>query len=102
MSGANAVLYVVDLARMRAFYERGLGLSVVEVGDEHCTLAGTGWTLSLVAVPPDVAASIELTTPPTRRAATPIKLGFTVAAIDALVTTIAALGGVVDGPTTAW
>ena len=96
------MVYVVDLDRMCAFYEGCFGLSVAEVGDEHCILAGDGWTLSLVVVPADVAAAIEPTTPPSRRAQTPVKLGFAVASIDDLVPTVAELGGAVDDPTTAW
>ena len=53
-------------------------------------------------MPAAVAATIDLTTPPIRRAATPVKLGFAVASIDALVPIVAELGGAVDDPTTAW
>jgi predicted enzyme related to lactoylglutathione lyase len=102
MSGASAVVYVVDLDRMRAFYEGGLGLSVAEEGEGYCTLTGAGWTLSLVVVPTDLAASIQLGSPPARRTQSPIKLGFAVASVDALVRTLAELGGSVDPPSTAW
>jgi predicted enzyme related to lactoylglutathione lyase len=92
-----AVLYVKSLGLMTAFYERCLGMSVAESAEgDFAVLAGGGWELSLVAVPPAVAAAIVITDPPARRAAVPVKLAFEVAGIEMLRPDVAAAGGLVD------
>jgi hypothetical protein len=52
--------------------------------------------LTVVQVPPEVAATINLAVPPSRRAATPIKLTFDVPSIDSIRPVIIDLGGIVD------
>jgi predicted enzyme related to lactoylglutathione lyase len=101
---AAAVLYVRDLARMRAFYERCLGLAAAEHGDGdgYCVLASADWDLSLVAVPPAQAAAIVIADPPERRAGTPVKLAFEVPSIEALQPAVTAAGGQLDPAAAAW
>ena len=71
---AAAIVYVKDLARMRAFYERCFGLSVVAAGDdEFCILASDDWELSLVAMPETVSATVVIADPPARREDSPVK-----------------------------
>jgi catechol 2,3-dioxygenase-like lactoylglutathione lyase family enzyme len=95
-----AVLFVVDLAATRAFYERAVGYRVVEdVAGDHCVLASTAGSLTLVQVPAEVARDIALTDPPVRREETPIKLIFDVASIERLR---AAMPGAVDPADTEW
>jgi predicted enzyme related to lactoylglutathione lyase len=98
---AAAVLYVRDLARMRAFYEQCFALTPAEPGDGYCVLASADWDLSLVAVPP-AAAAIVIADPPERRAATPVKLAFEVASIEALRAAVTAAGGRLDPAGHAW
>ena len=57
-----------------------------------------GWTLHLVTVPAAVAATIERSDPPRRRAETPLKPVFEVVGIEALRERIAELGGELDPP----
>jgi predicted enzyme related to lactoylglutathione lyase len=99
---AAAVLYVRDLARMRAFYERCLGLAAAEPGDGYCVLASADWDLSLVAVPPARAAAIVIADPPERRSGTPVKLAFEVPSIEALQPAVTAAGGQLDPAAAAW
>jgi predicted enzyme related to lactoylglutathione lyase len=92
-----AVLYVKSLGRMTAFYEKCLGMTVAESAEgDFAVLAGGGWELSLVSVPPAVAAVIVVRDPPARRANTPVKLAFEVTGIEGLRPVVAAAGGLVD------
>jgi catechol 2,3-dioxygenase-like lactoylglutathione lyase family enzyme len=95
---AELVIYVQRLGPMRAFYVGCLGLVVVEQDDTTAMLESDGWTLHLVTVPPAVAATIELSDRPRRRAETPLKPVFEVEAIEALREQIAERGGELDPP----
>ena len=100
---AAAVVYVKDLARMTAFYERCFGLAVADVDRERfCVLAGNDWELSLVAAPDAIAAQIAISDPPARRTDSPTKLAFEVQAIEGLRSLVAGLGGQLDPPDSAW
>jgi predicted enzyme related to lactoylglutathione lyase len=96
--GLHAVVYVVDLDRTSEFYAEVAGLEVLErVDGDYAVLAGPAYELSLVVVPADVAAGIELTDPPQRREEVPVKLSFPVASLDDAAAAAASLGGAVDG-----
>jgi predicted enzyme related to lactoylglutathione lyase len=99
---AEAVVYVKDLERMCAFYERCVGLEVRDAAADYAVLESNEWRLSLVVVPPSIAATIQLSVPPRRRDTTAIKLAFPVPRIDDLRSPMAALGGQVDPPSTQW
>jgi len=98
----DAVLYVVDLARMAAFYRDGLGLNLSGSHDAATELDCAGATLHLVQVPPSVAAEIVITEPPARREETPIKLIVPVDDLAAARRRIAEHGGAVDSPDREW
>ena len=87
---------------MRTFYERCLGLRVRDAAGDYAVLESDAWRLSLVVVPPSVAATIQLSVPPRRREQTPIKLAFRVPRIDELRSPVAALGGQVDPSSSEW
>ena len=93
---AELVIYVQRLEPMRAFYVGCLGLEAVERDDTTAMLRSEAWTLHLVTAPAAVAATIELSDPPRRRAETPLKPVFEVAGIEALRGRIAELGGRLD------
>jgi predicted enzyme related to lactoylglutathione lyase len=99
---AAAVLYVKQLDRMRSFYELCFGFEASDQAEDYCLLDSDRWTLSLVVIPPDVAATIHVSAPPRRRDAAPIKLAFHVANIDGLRPVVAGTGGQIDPGTTAW
>jgi predicted enzyme related to lactoylglutathione lyase len=100
---AAAVLYVNDLERMRSFYERCFGMSVVAAGGgEFCVLASADWELSLVTVPEAVANAVVVGDPPVRREDSPIKLAFEVEGIEGLRPVVAGSGGQMDPSESAW
>ena len=99
---AEAVVYVKDLGRMRSFYERCTGLEVGDAGEHYAVLESDTWRLSLVVVADPVAATIQLSVPVRRREETAVKLAFAVPRIEALRSTVAALGGQVDPASTQW
>jgi hypothetical protein len=88
---------VKDLNLMRTFYETCFGLSVTESdGNEFCVLVSGDWDLSLVRMPPVIAATIVTTHPPQRRADTPVKLAFEVESIEQLKPIVTGTGGARD------
>ena len=99
---AVGVVYVKDLDRMSAFYERCLGFETVERADGYRVLAAEGWTLSLVRAAEEISATIEIAAPVRRRTEVPIKLGFAVRSIEEVRAGAEALGGHIDPPDTEW
>jgi hypothetical protein len=64
--GASCAIYVSDVDRMSSFYERCLWLAMVDQGVGYRVLESDVWTLSLVQVGPDVAATVDLSLPARR------------------------------------
>lgn len=95
---AAAVLYVGDLERMRSFYEQCFQLTTDYSSPGYHVLKSASWLLSLV----QSAEAVPATTPPPRRADTPIKLSFDVASIEALRPIVASLGGQVGPVDSEW
>lgn len=88
-----AVIYVKNLDRMVEFYT-ALGLTVEDAQrSDYAVLTGLQYELSLVQVPTDIAARIEIASPPVARENTSIKLAFVVSSIDQTLHTTEALGG---------
>lgn len=97
----HAILYVVDLPRMVAFYRDGLDLAVDEAASQQgWTVLDVGGTaLALHAIPAAIAATIAITSPPVVREETPIKLGFEVADLGAARARLERHGAVMNAPT---
>ena len=96
MSGparSGLFLYAKDLGRLARFYESLLGLSRRMGSDELVVLEGQGVQLIVHAIPPHIASTITISTPPQRREDTALKFFFTVPSIAVATTTAAALGG---------
>lgn len=93
---AGAVIYVKDLARMCAFYEGAFAFERREAATGFCVLASRDWELSLVAMPPALAAEVIVTEPPTRRERTPIKLVFEVPRLEPALERVRAAAGHVE------
>ena len=76
----QAMIYVKDLNRMAAFYGNTLGLKPVEeTRMENWVEFETGATkFSLHAIPSEIAAQIQISTPPRPREKSPLKLSFEV------------------------
>jgi len=99
---AGAVLYARNVERVRAFYAGCCGLEVAHSEDDHVVLESPTFQLVILAIPEAIAASISITTPPTRRTDRPIKLFFHVDSIDAIREAAAGLGGELNPPGREW
>jgi predicted enzyme related to lactoylglutathione lyase len=98
----GAVLYVKHLERMRRFYGECFALRTAETTDAYCVLESDAWTLSLVLVPDEIAATIQLADPAYARDDVPVKLAFAVPSIDDLRVPLTKLGGQIDPQTAPW
>jgi catechol 2,3-dioxygenase-like lactoylglutathione lyase family enzyme len=90
----TAILFVKDLPAMTRFYRDGLGLTAIKsrATETWVPLDAGGTELALHAIPEDLARDIQISTPPTPREDTPIKLVFEVANLDEARTHLAANG----------
>lgn len=87
----GAILFVKNMDRMVRFYAETLGLTPVADSRTPAWLAfETGFALH--AIPPHIAADIEVTAPPQVREETPIKLVFSVADLPQEVARLKAAG----------
>jgi predicted enzyme related to lactoylglutathione lyase len=96
------VVYALDVERLADFYADVVELRATDAGTGYAHLTAAGVELFLVAIPAEVAAGIEVTSPPQRRTETPIKLAFPTSDLARARTAAAARGGVVDPPERAW
>ncbi len=86
------MIYAKDLASMAVFYGVTLGLKV-KARTETWVAFDEG--VALHAIPPHLAAEIEIVTPPVAREQTPMKLVFTVSDVAAEGARLRSLGAVV-------
>ena len=98
----GAVIYAKNIARVSAFYTGVFGFDVTHSEDAHVVLESPLFQLIIVAIPANIAASIELASPPIRRTDTPIKLAFFVASIRAARVAASRLGGELNGADREW
>jgi hypothetical protein len=87
---------------MRRFYSECFGLRTAETTETYCVLESDAWTLSLVVVPVEIAATIQLADPARARDDVPVKLAFAVASIDDLRVPLTKLGGQIDPDVDPW
>ena len=99
---AGAVVYAMNVERLAAFYAGVAGLR--ETGSEsgHAVLEAPGFQLIVFAIPPQIAASIRIDTPPQLREETPIKLVFPVRSLAAARAAAKSLGGALDPDEKVW
>ncbi len=104
MAGARfgAVVYVKHLDRTLAFYAALTGLAPVQREPTWVQLGDAPFHLVLHRIGDEIAATIDIASPPERRADTPLKLAFPVPSIAAARQAAAALGGTVDGVEREW
>jgi predicted enzyme related to lactoylglutathione lyase len=95
---ASVVLYVGNLALMRDFYRVCFGFGVADDARTYCRLEMEAWELTLV----QSVDAVPTSSPPPRRAATPIKLIFGVLSIEAVRDLIEDRGGHLDPASTTW
>ena len=99
---SGAVLYAKDLVRLGAFYSAVLGLETTARSDDHMVLESRGFQLVVLQIPNDIASTIEIAVPPTRRANGAVKLVFFVSSIAGVRAAAEAFGGVVDSTDKEW
>jgi catechol 2,3-dioxygenase-like lactoylglutathione lyase family enzyme len=90
----GAMLFVKDLSRMTAFYSDVLGLRPIEETrvDNWVEFRGDHGQFSLHAIPPAMAAGIQIESPPRAREQGATKLTFEVQDVDATMGKIEAMG----------
>ncbi|MFN8633184.1 MAG: VOC family protein [Chloroflexota bacterium] len=94
------IIFAKDLQRMTAFYRDGVGLRFVPEcsTDRWSELDAGGARLALHAIPPHIAQSIEIATPPKPRSSTTIKLVFEAPDLEAARAHLIAHGAVMSEP----
>jgi predicted enzyme related to lactoylglutathione lyase len=103
MSGparAGILIYAKHLEALSRFYEQLLDMRVLAADADHRVVENADQQLVLHAIPPYIAAQIEITAPPQPREEQSIKPFFTVASLSAAAAAATELGGFVFGP--AW
>jgi predicted enzyme related to lactoylglutathione lyase len=88
------MIYVKDLPRMTAFYGEMLGLKRIDDGrlDSWAEFDAGGVRFALHAIPADIAAQIEISSPPRPREQDPVKLVFEVQNVEVERRRLASLG----------
>jgi catechol 2,3-dioxygenase-like lactoylglutathione lyase family enzyme len=91
---SQTIVFAKDMARMVAFYGDALGLPILEGTPEDgwVKFDAGGCALALHAIPPAIAARIDIQDPPRARGDTPIKLAFHVDDVDAARENLVARG----------
>lgn len=95
-SRAGLFVYACDAPRIAGFYEAVLGLSRIHAAGMITVLEGQGMQLIVHEIPPQIAATIVIATPPVRREDTALKFWFTVTSLAAARAVAQGLGGDVD------
>lgn len=90
---AGALVYAKNLEQLATFYETLLSMVRLHASDELIVLESPDFQLLLHAIPPHIAATIVITSPPKRREQTPMKLFFSVSSIEEARATAARMGG---------
>ena len=102
MTGGAAALYALDVPRVAAFYVAVAGLKATETEPAYIVLESSDFELSIIEVPPLLAAEIEISAPPVPREETPIKLAFFVPSIAEARGVAGSFGGVIDPTEREW
>ena len=90
---AGALIYAKDLEGLAAFYERLLPMTRAHASKELIVLESPDFQLLVHAIPPHIAPTVIIKSPPEKRQQTAIKLFFTVASLSEARATAAKLGG---------
>ena len=99
---AGAVVYAKDIARLARFYADVAGLETMHEVADHIVLESEALELVIVAIPPAIAARIEIASPPERRENTAVKLVFVVDSLADARAAAAKAGGGLNPPDKEW
>lgn len=95
---AGALIYAQDLDRLSAFYQALLGMRVLKADPEHHVIESADAQLIIHAIPPHIASTFTIASPPVPRDEQAIKLFFTLASRRDASETLERLGGRFIGP----
>jgi catechol 2,3-dioxygenase-like lactoylglutathione lyase family enzyme len=98
----GAVLYVKDVSRVVAFYSAVLDLPAIDRDENHVVLQSGGLQLVVLGIPKNMASSIEIATPPARRANAAFKPVFFVRSLTEVRAAAEAFGGVLNPTDKEW
>jgi hypothetical protein len=96
------VLYAKDADRIVHSSSAGLPLRVADRDSDYVVLESPGFQLVVLRMPDEVASTMTLNVPPTRRANAAIKLVFFVPSLAGVRTAADASGGVLNPPDREW
>lgn len=98
----GVVVFAKNKQRVSAFYRQTLGLQAVEEAPSHDLLQAPGIEVVIHAIPPKVAAQIEITNPPEVRADSALKPTFVVDDLESVRAAALATGGHLKPAAGAW
>lgn len=98
----GCVVFAKNKARVSAFYQQTLGLTVEESASSHDLLRGHGFEIVVHAIPRKIAAGIRIARPPEPRQETPIKPTFVVPDLQAVRAAALKTGGHLEPAEGAW
>ncbi len=90
---AGLFVYANDAERLASFYQTVVGMERRASSDELIVIESPDIQLLVHAIPPHIADSIVITSPPQRREDTALKFFFTVPSLAEARATAASLGG---------
>lgn len=95
---AGALIYAKDLERLSNFYQTLLSMQLLSADAAHHVIESADFQLVIHAIPPHIADTFTIATPPVPREEQAIKLFFTVASLAHSEVVAASLGGALFGP----
>lgn len=90
---AGAVIYAVDLERVSTFYQHVVAMTVLQRDSDHHLLESPDTGLVIHAIPPDIAGTFGIGSPPEARDEAAVKLFFTVESLAQAAVTAGRFGG---------
>jgi predicted enzyme related to lactoylglutathione lyase len=95
---AGALIYAKDLERLSTFYRQLLGMKLLKADDTLHVMESPDFQLLIHAIPPHIAATFTIASPPVPREDCALKLFFTVESLSDAASEAAGMGGCVTGP----
>lgn len=90
---AGALIYAKDLSRVSLFYQQLLGMRLLLADAYHHVIESADFQLVIHAIPPHIAETFTIDSPPVAREDGAIKLFFTVRSLAAAEAVLQAQGG---------
>jgi predicted enzyme related to lactoylglutathione lyase len=90
---AGALIYAKNLEQVSSFYQQVLNMVLLMADAEHHVIESPDFQIIIHAIPPHIATTFDIASPPEAREDTAIKLFFTVESLATAAQTAAQLGG---------